>query len=128
MIFLIFLVLHYWGIIYIGLIGNVVLWSEPIKKMVRIHNIIKFLCANIFFIITTIGNERTTIKDPFTDPMGLIGVNIEDKSHNLTNLCSNGNGGCKHLCLFKPSGAVCACASGMHIQSFIHIIFFLNRL
>lgn len=53
-----------------------------------------------------------TIKDPFSDPMGLKGVNTEDKSYQITNPCSNKNGGCQHLCLYKPSEAVCACASG----------------
>jgi len=62
-----------------------------------------------------------TIKDPFNDPMGLKGVNIEDPAYNISNPCARLNGGCQHLCLFNPSGSLCACASG---ELFIPSLFY----
>jgi low density lipoprotein receptor-related protein 5/6 len=64
------------------------------------------------FLCVYTGDGRMSIKDPFNDPMGLKGVNIQDKAYRITNPCSKSNDGCQHLCLYKPSGAVCACASG----------------
>ncbi|OXA50506.1 Low-density lipoprotein receptor-related protein 6 [Folsomia candida] len=87
-----------------ALLGDYVYWTDWQRRTIERAN-------------KRTGNERMTIKDPFTDPMGLIGVSADDKSHNLTNSCSKANGGCKHLCLYKPSGAVCACASGYELAS-----------
>lgn len=32
-----------------------------------------------------------------------------------SNACAENNGGCSHLCLFKPQGAQCACPIGLEL-------------
>ena len=34
-----------------------------------------------------------------------------------SNSCSTNIGGCSHLCLLKPGGYVCACPTGIALQS-----------
>lgn len=68
------------------------------------------------------GMNRTTIKEPFYDPMGIKGVDIGDsKMREITNPCKGENGGCEHLCFFKPSefgkNYTCACSSGYELSS-----------
>ena len=32
-----------------------------------------------------------------------------------SNACQRNNGGCSHLCLFRPSGVKCECPTGMEL-------------
>lgn len=34
-----------------------------------------------------------------------------------SNFCSEENGGCSHLCLARPGGRTCRCATGYHLDS-----------
>ena len=45
-----------------------------------------------------------TLKTPFFWPLG-------------SNACQRKNGGCSHLCLYKPSGPKCECPTGMELLS-----------
>ncbi|CAL8117209.1 unnamed protein product [Orchesella dallaii] len=69
------------------------------------------------------GQNRKTIKEPFTDPMGIKGVNVEEgRMWNVSNPCKGSNGGCKHLCFYKPGPDakeqyICACSSGYELSS-----------
>jgi len=44
--------------------------------------------------------------------MGVKSVSVDDPTLNFTNPCGRNNGDCEHLCLYKPDGFICACASG----------------
>lgn len=34
-----------------------------------------------------------------------------------TNACADNNGGCSHLCLYRPQGVSCACPIGLELMS-----------
>ncbi|XP_043944066.1 low-density lipoprotein receptor-related protein 6 [Protopterus annectens] len=59
--------------------------------------------------------EREIIIDQLPDLMGLKATNV----HKVigTNPCSNNNGGCSHLCLYRPQGLRCACPIGLELIS-----------
>lgn len=59
----------------IGLIGSDELLNEPISELVSLYiRHVLFSFSPLMVNSHILGNERMTIKDPFTDPMGLIGV------------------------------------------------------
>ncbi|KAL9955607.1 hypothetical protein ACROYT_G036952 [Oculina patagonica] len=58
-------------------------------------------------------NDRQIIIDSLPDLMGLKAFNLS-----LTygsNPCQRNNGGCSHLCLYRPSGVKCECPTGMEL-------------
>nr|XP_020641437.1 low-density lipoprotein receptor-related protein 6 isoform X2 [Pogona vitticeps] len=59
--------------------------------------------------------EREVIIDQLPDLMGLKATNV----HQIigTNPCAESNGGCSHLCLFRPQGLRCACPIGLELIS-----------
>ncbi|XP_015208455.1 low-density lipoprotein receptor-related protein 6 isoform X1 [Lepisosteus oculatus] len=59
--------------------------------------------------------EREIIIDQLPDLMGLKATNV----HQIigTNPCADENGGCSHLCLYKPQGVQCACPIGLELIS-----------
>ncbi|XP_041111230.1 low-density lipoprotein receptor-related protein 6 isoform X2 [Polyodon spathula] len=59
--------------------------------------------------------EREIIIDQLPDLMGLKATNV----HQIigTNPCADNNGGCSHLCLYKPQGVQCACPIGLELIS-----------
>ncbi|XP_033004136.1 low-density lipoprotein receptor-related protein 6 isoform X2 [Lacerta agilis] len=59
--------------------------------------------------------EREIIIDQLPDLMGLKAANV----HQIlgTNPCAEANGGCSHLCLYRPQGLRCACPIGLELIS-----------
>ncbi|XP_061438480.1 low-density lipoprotein receptor-related protein 6 isoform X3 [Rhineura floridana] len=59
--------------------------------------------------------EREIIIDQLPDLMGLKAANV----HQIlgTNPCAESNGGCSHLCLYRPQGLRCACPIGLELIS-----------
>uniref|UniRef100_A0A8C4XW01 LDL receptor related protein 6 n=1 Tax=Gopherus evgoodei TaxID=1825980 RepID=A0A8C4XW01_9SAUR len=59
--------------------------------------------------------EREIIIDQLPDLMGLKATNV----HQITgaNPCAEDNGGCSHLCLYRPQGPRCACPIGLELIS-----------
>ncbi|KAL7976342.1 hypothetical protein Chor_002561 [Crotalus horridus] len=59
--------------------------------------------------------EREIIIDQLPDLMGLKATNV----HKImgTNPCAESNGGCSHLCLYRPQGLRCACPIGLELLS-----------
>uniref|UniRef100_A0A672FRK9 Low density lipoprotein receptor-related protein 6 n=1 Tax=Salarias fasciatus TaxID=181472 RepID=A0A672FRK9_SALFA len=57
--------------------------------------------------------ERQVIIDQLPDLMGLKATSV----HRVrgTNPCAEANGGCSHLCLFKPRGVQCGCPIGLEL-------------
>ncbi|OXB80251.1 UNVERIFIED_CONTAM: hypothetical protein H355_009971 [Colinus virginianus] len=57
--------------------------------------------------------EREIIIDQLPDLMGLKATNV----HQIigTNPCAEDNGGCSHLCLYRPQGLRCACPIGLEL-------------
>lgn len=67
------------------------------------------------------GLNRMTVKEPFTDPMGIKGISVGDtQMWNISNPCKGNNGGCEHLCIYKPNvpnDYICACSSGYELST-----------
>ncbi|XP_006822699.1 LOW QUALITY PROTEIN: low-density lipoprotein receptor-related protein 6-like [Saccoglossus kowalevskii] len=59
------------------------------------------------------GQDREVIIDQLPDLMGLKAVNV--KKIEGTNVCAHDNGGCSHLCLYRPIGVICACPIGLEL-------------
>ncbi|CAH2276476.1 low-density lipo receptor-related 6 isoform X1 [Pelobates cultripes] len=57
--------------------------------------------------------EREVIIDQLPDLMGLKATNIQKIPG--TNACADNNGGCSHLCLYRPQGPRCACPIGLEL-------------
>ncbi|XP_042338038.1 low-density lipoprotein receptor-related protein 6-like, partial [Plectropomus leopardus] len=57
--------------------------------------------------------EREFIIDQLPDLMGLKATYVH-KSFG-TNPCAENNGGCSHLCLYKPQGVQCGCPIGLEL-------------
>ncbi|XP_051910993.1 low-density lipoprotein receptor-related protein 6 [Hippocampus zosterae] len=57
--------------------------------------------------------EREVIIEQLPDLMGLKAAYVRQASG--SNACGHNNGGCSHLCLFKPRGAQCACPIGLEL-------------
>uniref|UniRef100_A0A4W3II11 Low-density lipoprotein receptor-related protein n=1 Tax=Callorhinchus milii TaxID=7868 RepID=A0A4W3II11_CALMI len=57
--------------------------------------------------------EREIIIDQLPDLMGLKATGV----HRIlgTNPCADDNGGCSHLCLYRPQGVRCACPIGLEL-------------
>ncbi|KAM4615156.1 low-density lipoprotein receptor-related protein 6 isoform 1-T1 [Polymixia lowei] len=57
--------------------------------------------------------EREFIIDQLPDLMGLKATYVHEAFG--TNPCAESNGGCSHLCLYKPQGVQCACPIGLEL-------------
>lgn len=61
-----------------------------------------------------LGNDRQIIIDTMDDLMGLKAVNLAQP---YGSNCQSNNGGCSHLCLYRPSRVQCACPAGMKLST-----------
>ncbi|XP_026581836.1 low-density lipoprotein receptor-related protein 5-like protein, partial [Pseudonaja textilis] len=59
--------------------------------------------------------EREILIDQLPDLMGLKATNVHKTLG--TNPCAESNGGCSHLCLYRPQGLRCACPIGLELLS-----------
>lgn len=59
------------------------------------------------------GEEHEVLIEELPDLMGLVAVNVNHVSG--SNPCGTNNGGCSHLCLYRPSGHICACPIGLEL-------------
>ncbi|KAE8613421.1 hypothetical protein XENTR_v10007716 [Xenopus tropicalis] len=83
------------------LLGDYVYWTDWQRRSIeRVHKRT---------------GEREVIIDQLPDLMGLKATNIHKMSG--TNGCAENNGGCSHLCLFRPQGPRCACPIGLELIS-----------
>ncbi|XP_042169875.1 low-density lipoprotein receptor-related protein 6 [Oncorhynchus tshawytscha] len=81
------------------LLGDYVYWTDWQRRSIeRVHK------------YTT---EREFIIDQLPDLMGLKATYVHQTFG--TNLCAEANGGCSHLCLYKPVGVQCACPIGLEL-------------
>uniref|UniRef100_A0A8C7KC95 Low density lipoprotein receptor-related protein 6 n=1 Tax=Oncorhynchus kisutch TaxID=8019 RepID=A0A8C7KC95_ONCKI len=81
------------------LLGDYVYWTDWQRRSIeRVHK------------HTT---EREFIIDQLPDLMGLKATYVHQTFG--TNLCAEANGGCSHLCLYKPVGVQCACPIGLEL-------------
>lgn len=55
----------------------------------------------------TTGKKRQIIRDDIENAMDIKMVAATRQTG--TNTCAAANGGCSHLCLYRPQGHVCAC-------------------
>ncbi|KAM9468136.1 low-density lipoprotein receptor-related protein 6 [Clarias gariepinus] len=58
--------------------------------------------------------EREVIIDQLPDLMGLKATYVNQTSG--TNPCAENNGGCSHLCLYRPQGVACGCPIGLELM------------
>ncbi|XP_020857184.1 low-density lipoprotein receptor-related protein 6 isoform X1 [Phascolarctos cinereus] len=83
------------------LLGDYVYWTDWQRRSIeRVHKR---------------SAEREIIIDQLPDLMGLKATNV----HRIigSNPCANENGGCSHLCLYRPQGLRCACPIGFELIS-----------
>ncbi|XP_067906739.1 low-density lipoprotein receptor-related protein 6 isoform X2 [Heterodontus francisci] len=81
------------------LLGNYIYWTDWQRRSIeRVHKK---------------SAEREIIIDQLPDLMGLKATNV----HRIlgTNPCAEDNGGCSHLCLYRPQGVRCACPIGLEL-------------
>ncbi|XP_066268020.1 low-density lipoprotein receptor-related protein 6-like isoform X1 [Branchiostoma lanceolatum] len=83
-----------------SLLGDYIYWTDWQKRSVeRVHK--------------TTGENRQNIVDQLVDLMGLKAVNVQRTEG--WNPCVENNGGCSHLCLYRPTGVSCGCPTGMEL-------------
>lgn len=77
------------------LMGDYIYWTDWQKRTIdRVHK--------------ETGTNREVIIDQMADVMGLKAINFNQSV--VTNPCSNNNGGCSHICLYRHNGTyVCSC-------------------
>ncbi|KAL0612520.1 Low-density lipoprotein receptor-related protein 6 [Plecturocebus cupreus] len=83
------------------LLGDYVYWTDWQRRSIeRVHKR---------------SAEREVIIDQLPDLMGLKATNV----HRVigSNPCAEENGGCSHLCLYRPQGLRCACPIGFELIS-----------
>uniref|UniRef100_A0AAY4EED2 EGF-like domain-containing protein n=1 Tax=Denticeps clupeoides TaxID=299321 RepID=A0AAY4EED2_9TELE len=81
------------------LLGDWIYWSDWQRRSIeRVH---------------THTAERETIIDQLPDLMGLKATYVHETFG--TNACVENNGGCSHLCLYKPQGVSCGCPIGLEL-------------
>ncbi|XP_051886578.1 low-density lipoprotein receptor-related protein 6 isoform X2 [Pristis pectinata] len=81
------------------LLGDYIYWTDWQRRSIeRVHKT---------------SAEREIIIDQLPDLMGLKATNV----HRIlgTNPCAEDNGGCSHLCLYRPQGVRCACPIGLEL-------------
>uniref|UniRef100_A0A8C1Q4W5 Low density lipoprotein receptor-related protein 6 n=1 Tax=Cyprinus carpio TaxID=7962 RepID=A0A8C1Q4W5_CYPCA len=59
--------------------------------------------------------EREVIVDQLPDLMGIKATYVHQTFG--VNPCAHANGGCSHLCLYKPQGVSCACPIGLELMA-----------
>ncbi|CAH1258892.1 LRP6 [Branchiostoma lanceolatum] len=83
-----------------SLLGNYIYWTDWQRRSIeRVHK--------------TTGEDRQIIVDQLPDLMGLKAVNVQRTDG--YNPCVENNGGCSHLCLYRPSGVSCGCPMGLEL-------------
>ncbi|XP_035257773.1 low-density lipoprotein receptor-related protein 6 [Anguilla anguilla] len=81
------------------LLGDFVYWTDWQRRSIeRVHKR---------------SAEREVIIDQLPDLMGLKATYVHKTFG--TNPCAENNGGCSHLCLFRPQGVQCACPIGLEL-------------
>ncbi|XP_041071839.1 low-density lipoprotein receptor-related protein 6 isoform X2 [Carcharodon carcharias] len=81
------------------LLGNYIYWTDWQRRSIE--------------RVDKTSAERQIIIDQLPDLMGLKATNV----HQIlgTNPCAEDNGGCSHLCLYRPQGVRCACPIGLEL-------------
>uniref|UniRef100_A0A8B9LD61 Low density lipoprotein receptor-related protein 6 n=1 Tax=Astyanax mexicanus TaxID=7994 RepID=A0A8B9LD61_ASTMX len=83
------------------LLGDYIYWTDwQLRSIERVHKHTA---------------EREVIVDQLPDLMGLKATYVHQTFG--TNPCAENNGGCSHLCLYKPQGVACACPIGLELIS-----------
>uniref|UniRef100_A0AAR2L5U8 EGF-like domain-containing protein n=1 Tax=Pygocentrus nattereri TaxID=42514 RepID=A0AAR2L5U8_PYGNA len=81
------------------LLGDYIYWTDwQLRSIERVHKHTA---------------EREVIVDQLPDLMGLKATYVHQVFG--TNPCAENNGGCSHLCLYKPQGVACACPIGLEL-------------
>ncbi|XP_070568538.1 low-density lipoprotein receptor-related protein 6-like isoform X1 [Ptychodera flava] len=83
-----------------SLLGDYIYWTDWQRKSIERVN--KYN-----------GQDREVIIDQLPDLMGLKAINV--KQIHGYNPCVEDNGGCSHLCLYRPNGVLCACPIGLEL-------------
>uniref|UniRef100_A0A8C6V0X7 Low density lipoprotein receptor-related protein 6 n=1 Tax=Neogobius melanostomus TaxID=47308 RepID=A0A8C6V0X7_9GOBI len=83
------------------LLGDYIYWTDWQRRSIeRVHKR---------------SGEREFIIDQLPDLMGLKATYVHESFG--TNPCAENNGGCSHLCLYKPQGVQCGCPIGLELIS-----------
>ncbi|XP_051546501.1 low-density lipoprotein receptor-related protein 6-like isoform X1 [Myxocyprinus asiaticus] len=83
------------------LLGDYIYWTDWQRRSIeRVHK-------------RTI--EREVIIDQLPDLMGIKATYVHETFG--VNPCAFSNGGCSHLCLYKPQGVSCACPIGLELMA-----------
>ncbi|XP_023673593.2 low-density lipoprotein receptor-related protein 6-like isoform X1 [Paramormyrops kingsleyae] len=81
------------------LLGDFIYWTDWQRRSIeRVHKS---------------SAEREVIVDQLPDLMGLKATYMHKTLG--TNPCAENNGGCSHLCLYRPQGVQCACPIGLEL-------------
>nr|BAW33243.1 low density lipoprotein receptor-related protein 6 [Hemicentrotus pulcherrimus] len=80
-----------------SLLGDYIYWTDWQKRTIERVN-------------KADGSGREIIIESLPELMGLKAISMEKQLG--TNSCGNNNGGCSHLCLYRPHGQICACPMG----------------
>ncbi|EDO49133.1 predicted protein [Nematostella vectensis] len=82
------------------LLGNYLYWTDWERR--NIDSVNKFT-----------GREKRSVVEQLPDLQGLKAINMSITYG--SNPCQTNNGGCSHLCLYRPAGVVCGCPNGMEL-------------
>ncbi|XP_026112027.1 low-density lipoprotein receptor-related protein 6-like [Carassius auratus] len=83
------------------LLGDYIYWTDWQRRSIeRVHKL---------------SLEREVIVDQLPDLMGIKATHVHQTFG--VNPCAHANGGCSHLCLYKPQGVSCACPIGLELMA-----------
>ncbi|XP_035692507.1 low-density lipoprotein receptor-related protein 6-like [Branchiostoma floridae] len=83
-----------------SLLGDYIYWTDWQRRSIeRVHK--------------TTGEDRKVLVDQLLNLMGLKAVNVQKTGG--WNPCAENNGGCSHLCLYRPTGVSCGCPTDMEL-------------
>ncbi|XP_059404756.1 low-density lipoprotein receptor-related protein 2-like isoform X1 [Carassius carassius] len=109
----------YWADTGLGVIGSVGVDGSGYKEIKTEAGLMAFAVVNQVLVWITkedstkcwFSDDEHTGKLWFEVDSDIVSLKAFAKSRQKgTNLCSNGNGGCSHLCLTFPGGMTCRCA------------------
>ncbi|KAF4113838.1 low-density lipoprotein receptor-related protein 1 [Onychostoma macrolepis] len=114
----------YWADTGLGVIGSVSVDGSGYMEIKTEGGLMAFALVNKVLVWITkkdstkcwFSDDEHTGKLWFEVDTGIVSLKAFAKSRQKgTNLCSNGNGGCSHLCLAFPGGMTCHCAHNNHL-------------